>query len=275
MKKRIPENFDVYDNTARGFGGDEIQIRDEFKIDITSWAKFRHAIRIGLNSKFLISSNGTSVPEEIKEAYRELGKSHYEIIKCVGHAHISFSQFKSEYESRANFLLIEKTFKEFYFHLGFILDTFSRIVFILNHPESGTLEKRKGIPRRHFIGWSDLIRDYANHSSFKQYQSIFTSNELEGIKNIRNNYTHGWAPIAFVTDSDILIPDEIREYNRFFWHYDEWNDYSKYHYNHSMLEIASTDWEYLLELQSRLFSQAITDLDSFETNHNVYIDYNI
>jgi hypothetical protein len=56
-------------------------------MDVENWAKFRYAINIGTDPVHL---HGTSIPDEVKSAYRELGKGHYEVVCSLGYCNLAF-----------------------------------------------------------------------------------------------------------------------------------------------------------------------------------------
>lgn len=75
MVLQLPTNFDV---STQELDVNETFIRDELKLRIENWAQFRYLIHVGNDANNLYSPQPIS--KEKKEAYRELGKPHYEVI---------------------------------------------------------------------------------------------------------------------------------------------------------------------------------------------------
>ena len=85
MARKIPVDFDV---RTIDLDPNESRIRDEFRLDITNWVKFRHTINIGIHATVL-SSPTRPIPNHVEQAYIELGKSHSEVITSLGSAKLS------------------------------------------------------------------------------------------------------------------------------------------------------------------------------------------
>ena|SRR3990172_6467713 len=79
MALKIAPDFDV---NTQALDTNETFIRDNLKLQIVSWAKFRHTINIGNNASNLYSLAGP-IPNDVQDAYRELAKSHYEAILAI------------------------------------------------------------------------------------------------------------------------------------------------------------------------------------------------
>lgn len=162
----------------------ETFIRDQLGLNIDHWARFRHAIGIGLDAANLRGKHGVPVTDNVKSAYRELGKSHYEVVTSLGYAALSLGLARNH---QKNLLMFQKSCKDFYFHAGCLLDNLARLIYILNDPRSANELHRQQVPMRHYIGWGHLRdRDYDGHIRVKR------SKELRGIRSIRNCLTHSW-----------------------------------------------------------------------------------
>ncbi len=182
MVVAVPADFDV---RAIPLGDPfELYIRDVLSLDVTNWAKFRHTIYVGNNSACLHPRSGT-VSDEVKEAYRELGKSHYEAIRSLGWATISFHYAMGDLVD--NPVIRVKSEYDFYFHVGRLLDNLARLVFIVNDPNSPTATQGKRLIRR-WVDWGTLKAE-----NYPGYTRLKKSQHLRGIVNIRNVLTHGWA----------------------------------------------------------------------------------
>src|SRR5262245_61392094 len=110
MTIKIPRDFSV---ASDQLDANEQIIRDELQLDVTKWAKFRYTIAVGNNANRLISKNQSSIPDDVKEAYRELAKSHYEVVTSLGAARVSYDLFLATID---NPLCFKKSTKDFYFH---------------------------------------------------------------------------------------------------------------------------------------------------------------
>ncbi len=74
-------------------------VRDTLKFDVSAWARFRATISIGNDSPNLRAVSGT-VAVETQEAYRVLGRSHYEVVVSLGCAGVSLLNGR-EYQTHA------------------------------------------------------------------------------------------------------------------------------------------------------------------------------
>ena len=142
----IPDNFDV---NAQLLDANESFIRDQLGLDVGNWARFQYAINVGVNADNLHFRSG-AVVESVSEAYRELGKSHYEVISSLGSAKLLLD---SAIQVGSNDLLIRTLSKALYFHIGCLLDNLARLIYIINDPNSSnavyTSGQRRGQLIRH------------------------------------------------------------------------------------------------------------------------------
>ncbi|MEE9271167.1 MAG: hypothetical protein V3V49_13005, partial [Candidatus Krumholzibacteria bacterium] len=127
----------------------ETHIRDVLKVNVENWVKFRYAIHVGNNASNL-SSNQT-IPEPVRDSYRELAKSHYEVVTSIGAAAAVLQRTAQEMHSIEYFAHI----KGIYFHFGCTLDNLARLIFIINDPDAPT-KKRGTRLLRHWIDWGSL-----------------------------------------------------------------------------------------------------------------------
>src|SRR5438128_1714026 len=121
----IPTDFDYHQQPLDVL---EMFTRDAFGLNIENWAKFRHAIAVGTDPEHL---KGTSVSDDLKGAYRELGKCHYEVVTSLGFCHLALLQY-----NLGNLFVQEKSLKDFYFHAGALLDSLARLIYIVNMPDA-------------------------------------------------------------------------------------------------------------------------------------------
>lgn len=206
MPLKIPPSFDVYSEALDIY---EKFIRDHLKLKIVNWAKFRYTINIGNSAANLKSLTGT-IPPGIEESYRELAKSHYEVVTSLGTARLSL-QIATE-AIQANPLLFKKSFKDFYFHIGCLLDNLARLIYLVNDPQSADAAYSRGKLVRHWIDWGRL-------SAYTGYSRLKRSKTLRETINIRNAFTHGWScPIFQDKNTGVLFwPIAIRTKRDFYW----------------------------------------------------------
>ncbi|MBU0519685.1 hypothetical protein KJ564_12215, partial [bacterium] len=91
MARKIPDDFDVSKEKLVTF---ETIIRDDLKLNIENWAKFRYTINVGTMAKNLKGRGYIKVG--VKDAYRELGKSHYEVVTSLGYAALIKTDFDNQ-----------------------------------------------------------------------------------------------------------------------------------------------------------------------------------
>jgi hypothetical protein len=256
----IPDEFDVNKLPLDVF---ETYFRDALHIDMTNWAKFRYTIRIGNHADCLYPMSETVViSENIKEAYRELAKSHYAVIRSLGWAKLSLI-FTDE--KVLNFVMQEKSQRDFYFYLGRLLDNLARLIYIVNDADSPTNQSM-----RHWIDWGTFVKK----CNYPGYIRIQQSKRIKEIKNIRNALTHGWAvpQRGNILTGPIFWPIAIRYSRDFLWWYDEKDELRKrYRKWVPAKQIMYEDYAYMERFQSKVFAKLTRDVRRFEKNHGVEI----
>ena len=159
----------------------ELIIRDVFRLKIENWAKFRFSIHVGTDTSHL---NGTNVSDEAKDAYLSLGKCHYEVVCSLGYAYKAFQDAYIE-----NPFICEKAIKEFYFHSGALLDILSRIIFVINVPNSHSTKNTKGIYDKHLIDRGKLLNN-KHKIHIADYSQFLESSLIQELVNVRNSMAH-------------------------------------------------------------------------------------
>jgi hypothetical protein len=144
MALPIPDDFDVQ---TQILDSNETFIRDELKLDIENWARFRYAIHVGNEADNLHSIH--PIGKDVKEAYRELAKSHYETVNSLGYARLALGDASQSHQ--INLLPFCKSLKDFYFHVGCLLDNLARLIYIVNDPGSASETNSKGRLVRHWV----------------------------------------------------------------------------------------------------------------------------
>jgi hypothetical protein len=259
MAIAIPADFDF---RTIPLDVNEQYIRDTLGLDIEYWAKFRHVINIGVDATNLHSLGESPITDNVKSAYRELGKSHYEVITSLGCTALSLQAARNA----DNLLMFQKSCKDFYFHAGCVLDNLARLIYILNDSNSANEIKDKSkIFKRHWVGWGNL-KNYPGHTRVKH------DTQLEGIKNIRNCLTHSWKIPFWIENQEYYWPKAVRlgEKN-FLWPYDEIEFSLKYKEWVPVVNMMDSDMDILVEFQDDIFEQLIKDIELFERTNSVEI----
>jgi len=260
MAIKIPKGFDV---NAEALDPNEVFIRDHQKLNITNWAKFRHTIGVGNNANRLSSPN--PIPEAVEGAYRELAKSHYEVITSLGAARLSYDIHVSS--SHVNPLMFKKSTKDFYFHLGCLLDNLARIIYILNSKNGATETLKNGRFRRHWIDWGGIRNTW--------HPRLRASKQLRGIINIRNVFVHGWSPPTMINATnmkDVQWPLALRSSRDFYWPYDERRTLTrKYRKWVPVINMMRDDLEFIERFQNKVFAILVKDVRTFERTYGLVI----
>jgi hypothetical protein len=251
----IPPDFDyrkeVLDVT-------ELTARDAFQLKIENWAKFRYAIAVGNESSHLCGG----ISADIKEAYRELGKCHHEVVCSL--AYCKLAQFDM---MLGNLFVLQKAIKDFYFHGGALLDNLSRIIYIISIPDAASANTKKdktGDLIRRVIGRGRLLRDY--RSDIGPYLPHINSSLIDEFVSVRNTFAHYWK-IPFV---DLNWPrDQLRD-KAFAWPYDE-PAYDSYSGWQPIGEIVQDHFQELERAQDAIFGLLLNDIAKFEVNNGVTI----
>lgn len=256
MSVTIPPNFDVF---AQALDTNEQLIRDTLRIDIVSWAKFRHSIHVGNNAGVLTSPN--PIPDSVKQSYRELAKSHYEVVCSIGCARLAVDELANMQHP----LQFKKFSKEFYYHAGALLDNLARLIFIIADGNAATLHQGARLVR-HWIDWGSL-QTYPGYARFKQNKT------LRGIINIRNVFTHSWTvPFRIDQNGVYYWPIWIRTDRDHPWPYDEQAVLnSTYRRWIPALDMIRRDFHFLCRFQTKVFDKLTSDVILFERNNHVTI----
>lgn len=256
MTLQIPDNFDV---RTQDLDGNETFIRDKLRLQIDQWARFRYTIHVGNEADNLYSINPIS--EEVKESYRELAKSHYEVVTSLGSAKLSL-QSASQLTDIS--LLFTKSVKDFYFHIGCTLDNLAWLIYIINDPQSATETHGQGL-KRHWVHWGSL-RNYPGYIRLKR------SKKLREIRNIRNNVTHSWSCPIFLINNIPHWPLAVRLKRDHLWLYDELPIMrKKYRQWLPLVPMMQADFKFIEGLQDDVFQKLIRDVKIFESNYRVEI----
>lgn len=260
MAVKIPLSFNSID---QGLDSKELYIKNVLYVNIDNWAKFRWAIHVGNQANVLRSLDIGSISKEVKTSYIELAKSHYEVVASLGCMKISVKQLLSPSVG----LEFHKNVRDFYFHVGRMLDNLSRIIYIINDKNCSTevFKKSKKL-KRHWIDWGSLDNKYNGYKKFK------SSKILKQIICTRNTITHSWSfPIDMFTGTP-RWPLAIRNNRDLYWPYDELGKLNKcYKKWIPILDNVRNDYEFLEQFQDQVFKRLTKDIKKFEKNHNILI----
>jgi hypothetical protein len=184
MAVDIPSDFDF---RVINLDPQETFVRDVLEVDISKWAEFRHSIMIGNKAEYLHPAPGP-ITGDVRSAYRELAKSHYEVVKSLGFIRLTLNIALHVQSAPWYLFNFEKIKLDFYFHAGRMLDNLARLIYIIIDPEAAYKTNRRGHYIRHWIDWSDFKK-----RRYPGYTRITRSEQIRGIVNIRNVLVHGWS----------------------------------------------------------------------------------
>lgn len=251
----------------------ELIVRDNLKVDIENWAKFRHTINLAVNSDSLKSN--FPISPEVKSTYLELGKSHYEVITMLGATKISLITLDDSFGK--NPLIFKKSFKEFYMHAGSVLDNLARLIYIVNILDSVSEPGRYGL-KRHEIGYGSLEKIFKKHpTELNDYSYLINNKKMNEIKTIRNNLTHSWPPAIFIEQKtgEYFLPIAMRKREQYYlWPHDpDEKKKTEIEFNEivPLIEMLNDDWENLEQFQNEVFINLTRDIIKFEKNHDLKI----
>lgn len=257
----------------------EKDVRDQIGDDIENWVKFRHVIDSGYDSSIL--KGKTIEPTlSIRRAFIDLAKAHYEVVTSMGMIRISLDNAKEN--KIKNPLVFKKSFKEFYFHCGSILDNLARLIFIVIDKESPTLLWRKKRLMRNWIDWNickDHFKKYSDEyktiPNLDKYNHILSLPIVEEIQKIRNNFSHSWPPPIYQDEitKELSWPLAMRYERDYYWPYEEQQEegYKKYAKTEPIIEMIEKDFSFMKTLQNDIFGLLVTSISEFEKNHDLEI----
>jgi hypothetical protein len=243
----LKEQIDISEHAAR----------DAFHFNVENWARFRWTIAVGNESSHL---SGTSISDDVKAAYRELGKCHHEVVSSLAYCGLSLIPLPF-----ANLFVIQKAVKDFYFHGGALLDNLSRLIYVVNVAAAASAKSKKGYVR-HEMHRSQLIRDHS--ADVPNYIPHINSLMIQEFVSTRNAVAHYWK-IPF-RGADLQWPRDQLKDKAFAWHYDE-AEYHKYTGWTPMADIINEHLRELEKAQNEIFGLLVADIAVFEKNNGVQI----
>lgn len=254
MARPIPPDFD---HRKELVDINEQITRDVFGLNVDNWARFRYAINVGNDSSNL---KGASISDEVKGAYRELGKCHHEVVSSLGYYRYSLMPM-----AFGNLFVFQKAIKDFYFHGGALLDNLSRVIYIINVPNAAADTTKRGEYVRHAMDRGRLLRDHSAHIG--PYIAHIDNDLIDEFSLTRNAIAHYWM-IPF--RGNMEWPRNQLKDKAFAWHYDE----SKYHtYSgwQPLTEIIEDHFQELIRAQDAIFGLLLSDIPKFEAQNGVTI----
>ncbi len=254
MAITIPTDFDYRKEPIPDIN--ELTARDFFRLEIENWAKFRYSIAVGNESSHL---TGPSISDDVKDAYRELGKCHHEVVSSL--AYCNYSLLEMQF---GNLFVTQKAIKDFYFHGGALLDNLSRIIYIINVKGAASAKTGKGVYVRHLRDRGNLLDKHS--SDITSYLPHINSNLIEEFAFTRHAIAHYWKiPIL----NGQWPRDQLRQ-KAFAWPYDE-AQFNKYSGWQPIDLIIQEHFQELIRSQDMSFGQLLKDLTKFEANNGVTI----
>lgn len=253
MARSIPTSFNYKDEQL---DSNERYIRDVYNLDIENWAKFRHAINVGVETANVV---GTTA-QDVLDSYLELGKGHYEVVCSLGYSKYALDQYNT-----ADFFAKHKSIKDFYFHSGSLLDNISRLIYIIKVPGAAIKKRRNGDLQRHWMDRGTLINGHA--AIITTYVDDLDSAMIQQIANVRNAITHYW---KIPTADDKWPLSELSTRRAFAWPYSEasFSNYSNWMPISQLLQLHFTE---LIKAQSNIFGKLIVDIADYESNNGIQI----
>ncbi len=259
MAISIPPDFD---HKKELIDPNEIVVRDVFGSNVENWAKFRYIIAVGTKTEHL---QGTSISDNLKDSYRELGKCHYEVVCSLGYC--NFALLGMHF---GNHFVIDKSIKDFYFHGGAMLDNLSRLVYIVNVPDAASAREGKNSRQllRRMIDRGKLVnpqrKDVAPH--VRSYMPYLNSQLIDEFSQVRNAFAHYWRiPI----DNGRWPRNQLGD-KAFAWPYDD-DRYQQYSGWKPVEVIVGEHMQELERVQDGVFALLVNDVARFENNNNVTI----
>jgi hypothetical protein len=255
MARPIPPDFDF---RKEHIDVNEQMVRDAFQLNVDNWARLRYAINVGNDSSNL---QGVSISDDVKAAYRELGKCHHEVVSSLGYCRYSLTPIPF-----GNLFVIQKAIKDFYFHGGALLDNLSRIIYIINIPTAASDKTKRGEYVRHAMDRGTLHRDHS--AQIGPYMAHIKNRLIDEFSSTRNTIAHYWT-IPFRGQNMEWPRDQLKD-KALAWHYDE----SKYHtYSgwQPFTEIIEDHFQELVRAQDAIFGLLLNDIAKFEANNGVTI----
>lgn len=279
----VPTDYDVIDDASLDVV--ERHVTDDLGIDLQEWGAFRRAIKTGTEVQylhFLQDAAGNllcTVPVDLVErAYEETGKTHYEMVRSLGFAHLSRNQATQLHAGVAAIntkMQFDKSVKDFYFHLGSFLDSLSRLMFIFNRVQNVTTagnRERVNFGNESQMNSPTLVQNPTTYP-FK-YLGTFLA-QLREIKNVRNAITHSWKIPEIIANNLYHYPSTVRTQTNFQW----WHEDPALVANVEagtvallpILQMLENDYQTMIQYQSFAFGILRADIPAFEHNHGVEI----
>jgi hypothetical protein len=254
MAIQIPPDFDFLKQEHLDIN--ELFARDCFRINVDNWATFRYAIAVGNESSHL---KGDSIPDDVKGAYRELGKCHNAVVSSLAYCKLSLVPVPF-----GNPFVFLKAIKDFYFHGGALLDNLCRIIYTINVPSAASAKNKNGEYLRHWIARGQLVREHS--ADIGPYIPHIKNSLIDEFSSTRNTIAHYW----MIPIKDGQWPRNQLKNKTFAWHYDE-SEYHTYSGWQSVEEIIQDHLQALIQAQDAIFGLLVTDIAKFEANNQVTI----
>ncbi|MEO6302948.1 MAG: hypothetical protein ABIP51_07230 [Bacteroidia bacterium] len=247
--------------------------RDTLSVNVDEWVKFRHIVRIGLDSVVLKPTKKGSKTKSLIKTFPDIGKSHYQAVTNLGFCKQSL--LDAEKYEKENEFLFEKALYDFYYHAGVVLDSVGRLIFIILIKDATTRKKNKkpkSGPYRHWVDWGKVIGEIKSKNK-KGFAKLYSNKQTKEIINIRNNYTHNWGIVKGknLNTDEYFWPLAVRTKRNYKW---PWGQDSKtytgdYKTNVRIVTMLQTDFQHIENEFNVIFQKLIILLGRFEKEHNV------
>jgi len=268
------------DTSFSRFGEEGDIIEEYYKsgLEINSWWEFRARIKGGTEANKHIKAEVTVRSEivlQIKDCYRDFGKSNYRVYTGIAAASESLDLLRSLENDIRNitptgrhYLLFQKGLSDFYHHICTALDGLARLIYSIydDKPIAEYIDKDLKNRKEMKFGWllndklSKDIRDCGFSLDLKDSQ-------LTSIRNIRHNLVHNWTVPYQITDSRYLWDDNIRQQKYLDWPYESCYP-SGYH---SAVDASRQDLRYIIDLLERAYPLLTKGVAIWETRNKAQI----
>lgn len=259
LKRTIPNDFNYKKQPLDSYA---TYVRDILALPIEQWVKFKYRINDADRAAILFSKK--IVSEELQQTFLELGRWHKSVVLSLGYAKISL--LETQQNIQADRFKCTKSAKEFYFHLGEILDNLARMTFIINNSDAHNKRNIQGKLVRHLINFSLFRKEY----NLMGYRKIYNQKSIKEIEILKNNFQQNEpSPFIFADKGkDLLFPASLRTTTKQ-WSVELYKPrFRKYVELPSML---NEDFATIINFQNEVYKKLIQDVAKFERAHRVVI----
>ncbi len=258
-KRTLPNDFNYKKEILDSY---ETYVRDILAMPIEQWVKFNYRVHSADKVSVLFAQK--IIPEELQQTFLEIGRRHKEVLLSLGYAKISL--LETQQNIQADRFKCTKSAKEFYFHLGTILDSLARITFLINYADAPTKRNLQGKLIRHFIDFSIFRNDY----NLTGYRKLFNQKTIKEIEVLKNNFQQNEpSPFIFADKGkELLFPVSLRNASKP-WSVELYN--ARFRKYVSLSKMLEEDFNVIQNFQSALYEKLFQEVDKFEKVHKLII----